>query len=122
MKKILSIFFLILITSCGYTPIYSSKNFLFEIGEINYERNQINNQLVRSLELISNTNAKTLNINLSSTKEKTVVSKQKLVMQNYLNSLFLLIFKYQIKRRLFLDDKNIIIMITNFSLRNMRLR
>ncbi len=78
MKKIFLIFVLISITSCGYSPIYSSKNFLFEIGEINYERNNINNQLVRSLELISNKNAKkTLNINLSSKKEKTVISKTK---------------------------------------------
>ena len=82
MKKIhffiINLFILILLEGCGYEPVYSSKNFLFKIGKIDYENNQINNQVVRSLKSLSNQNARnTLDLKLSSTEEKRIVSKNK---------------------------------------------
>ena len=82
MKKkhffIINFLILILLEGCGYEPIYSSKNFLFKIGKIDYENNQINNQVVRSLKSLSNQNARnTLDLKLSSTEEKRIVSKNK---------------------------------------------
>ena len=82
MKKILFLINILLIVifthSCGYEPVYSSKNFLFKIGKIEYENNKINNHIARSLKSLSNKNAQNiLNLNLSSNKIKKVVSKNK---------------------------------------------
>ena len=78
MRKIYLLLFIIFIPSCGFESIYSSKNFLFEIGKINFEENDRNRQIVRSLRSISNKNAqKILDIDLNSTLEKRVVSKTK---------------------------------------------
>ena len=63
---------------CGYEPIYSSKNFLFKINEIKHANNKIDNQIAKSLKSISNDNTtNTLNLELSSKKEKITVSKNK---------------------------------------------
>ena len=78
MRKFYFFLFIILIPGCGFESIYSSKNFLFEIGEIKYEDNNLNKQIVRSLKSISNKNArKVIDIDLKSTQEKKVVSKTK---------------------------------------------
>ena len=82
MKKkhffIINLLILIFLEGCGYEPVYSSKNFLFKVGKINYETNQINNQVVRSLKSLSNQNAQnTLDLELNSIKEKRIVSKNK---------------------------------------------
>ena len=78
MKKLYFLLFIILLHGCGYQPIYSSKNFIFKIGQINYEQTKLNKQIVRSLRSMSNKKAsKTLNISLDTTKEKTVISKTK---------------------------------------------
>ena len=70
--------FLIFLQGCGYEPIYSSKNFLFKINKIDYESNNINNQIAGSLRSLSNENAQnTLNLVLNSKKEKKIVSKNK---------------------------------------------
>ena len=74
----INFFILILLQSCGYEPIYSSKNFLFKVNKINFENNRINNQIARSLKSLSNENAQNnLNINLISKKEKNIISKNK---------------------------------------------
>tara|TARA_Y100000992_G_C21174003_1_gene447355 strand:+ start:235 stop:666 length:432 start_codon:yes stop_codon:yes gene_type:complete len=78
MRKIYLLLFIIFIPSCGFESIYSSKNFLFEIGKINFEENDRNRQIVRSLRSISNKDAqKILDIDLNSNLEKRVVSKTK---------------------------------------------
>ena len=82
MKKIhlfiINLFILILLEGCGYEPVYSSKNFLFKIGKVNYEKNRVNNQVVGSLKSLSNQSAQnTLDLKLNSTKEKRIVSKSK---------------------------------------------
>ena len=82
MKKIhfftINLLILILLEGCGYEPVYSSKNFLFKVGKIEYENSQINNQIVRSLKSLSNQNAQNiLDLKLNSKKEKRIVSKNK---------------------------------------------
>ena len=67
-----------LFQSCGYEPVYSSKNFVFKIGKIDYENNRINNQIARSLKSFSNKNAQNIiDLELNSKKEKDVISKNK---------------------------------------------
>ena len=82
MKKkyffLISIIMIILLSGCGYEPVYSSKNFLFKIDKITHENNKINNQIARSLKTVSNNDAKNLlEFELNSNKEKVVVSKDK---------------------------------------------
>ena len=64
MKKkyffLISIIMIILLSGCGYEPVYSSKNFLFKIDKITHENNKINNQIARSLKTVSNNDAKNL--------------------------------------------------------------
>ena len=64
MKKIhfftINLLILIFLEGCGYEPVYSSKNFLFKVGKIEYENSQINNQIVRSLKSLSNQNAQNI--------------------------------------------------------------
>lgn len=69
---------LFLFQGCGYEPVYSSKNFVFKIGKIDYENNRINNQIARSLKSFSNKNAQNIiDLELNSKKEKDVISKNK---------------------------------------------
>ena len=71
MRNLYIILLISILYSCGYEPIYSSKNFLFRIDKIYFEENKINNQIARSLKSISNQNAeKNLSINFSANKEK----------------------------------------------------
>ena len=51
---------------------------LFKINKITYDNNKINNQIARSLKSVSNNEAtRILNFDLSSKKEKIVVSKNR---------------------------------------------
>ena len=82
MKKknilITSILIITLLYGCGYKPIYSSKDFIFRINEIAHNKSKIDSQIARSLKSISNDEAtNTLNLELSSKKEKITVSKNK---------------------------------------------
>jgi len=73
-----SLLIISLLTACGYKPVYSSKDFIFKINEIKHTKNKINNQIAKSLKSISNDNAtSSLNFEISSKKEKIVVSKNK---------------------------------------------
>ena len=77
MKKNLLIIFLFLLNSCGFTPIYSSKDSNYNI--ISFEKN-INNNLTsyiqNSISALSNENAsKSLNINLNFTEDISVILK-----------------------------------------------
>jgi len=69
---------LIFLQGCGYEPIYSSKNFLFKINKIDYDNNNINNQIASSLKSLSNDNAQNaLNLEINSKRQKRIVSKSK---------------------------------------------
>ena len=69
---------ILIINGCGYTPIYSSKINSFKINNIEYEDNKINEKIVKSLKLVSNINSQNeINLIISSSKEKKVLSKDK---------------------------------------------
>ena len=77
MKKIILIVGILLISSCGYTPIYSSKESNYKI--VNFKKN-INNSLTNyiqnSINVLSNENAdKVLNIDLELKEEIVVILK-----------------------------------------------
>tara|TARA_Y100000389_G_scaffold96392_1_gene93056 strand:+ start:2314 stop:2769 length:456 start_codon:yes stop_codon:yes gene_type:complete len=80
MKKI---YFLILIflclsllQSCGYKPVYSSKNSKLKIVQIEYSKNTLNNQIIKIIRSFSNPKSlKSYNLKLETNKIKKVVSK-----------------------------------------------
>ena len=73
---ILSVF---LLTSCSYKPIFSEKNYNFEINEIKYSgEKQINNSIKNKINLIKKNesqNKKRYDLSINSYKEKLIVSK-----------------------------------------------
>ena len=74
-KKFYLIFFILLL-SCGYEPIYSSKNINFSIVEIEKENTPLNNEFARTLKTFENEN--TLNkvkIKIESSKKVETKSK-----------------------------------------------
>ena len=73
---IISVF---LLTSCSYKPIFSEKNYNFEINKVDYigER-QINNIIKNKINLIKKNesqNKKRYDLSINSYKEKLIVSK-----------------------------------------------
>ncbi len=73
-KASLIIFFLLL--SCGYKPIYSSKNINFSIKEIQNENTPLNNEFARSLKSFSNNeNSNQIKIDIDSEKKIEIKSK-----------------------------------------------
>ena len=77
MKKIILIFLIFLLNSCGYTPIYSSKDSNYKI--INFQKN-INNNLTNyiqnTINAFSNDDAnKSLNIKFEFEEEVIIVLK-----------------------------------------------
>ena len=77
-KYILTILF-ILLTSCSYKPIFSEKNYNFEINEIEYSGDkQISNIIKNKLNLIKKSEGqskKEYNLSIDNSKEKNIVSK-----------------------------------------------
>ena len=73
-----NILIITLLYSCGYKPVHSSKDLLFKIDKITHANSKIDKQIMRSLKSISNDEAtNTLNLELSSKREKIIVSKDK---------------------------------------------
>ena len=84
LKKIITTLSFLLLLSCGYEPIYSTKqinsNDNFSINTINYiGNNKVNQILKNKLKKILNKEKKSieLNLNLNSMVEKVVTSKDK---------------------------------------------
>ena len=84
LKKIITTLSLLLLLSCGYEPIYSKKqinsNYNFSINSINYiGDNRVDEILKSKLKKIINKEEKStgLNLNLNSTLEKVITSKDK---------------------------------------------
>ena len=74
-RKIFLLFFFFLF-SCGFQPIYSSKNVNFSITEIIKENNNLNNKFANSLRLFSNENlSNQIKIEIESKKDVKVKSK-----------------------------------------------
>ena len=84
LKKIITTLSFLLLLSCGYEPIYSTKqinsNYNFSINTINYTGdNKVNRILKNQLQKNLNKEKKStkLNLNLNSRVEKVVTSKDK---------------------------------------------
>ena len=69
------IFFLIL-SSCGYQPIYSTKNLNFTIGKVEKENTSLNNKFAKSINALTNRESdKKINIKIESDKKIRIKSK-----------------------------------------------
>ena len=77
-KKKILIFLIILLSHCGFTPIYNNSNqnnYKINIIEINGDRN-INNTIVSEIKRTSNNEAKKIfNIKINSVYSKSIISK-----------------------------------------------
>lgn len=67
------------LSSCGFNPIFSSKNMVVSIGKIDAENTQLNNEISRALRQISLQNQleKKIDIRISSEKNILIKSKDK---------------------------------------------
>ena len=78
MKNLLILSLFILLTSCGYQPLFSSKNNAFSIIKINYDNNLNSKKIVNNLKRYENTESKNFyQISLSTTEQKNEISKSK---------------------------------------------
>ena len=76
-KYILLLIFLVL-SGCGYEPIYSTKNLNFSIGNIEKNNSLLNNEFVKVINSIKNNNSENkINIKIESSKEINIKSKNK---------------------------------------------
>ena len=78
MKKIiLTLLTFVFLTACGYTPIYSTKNFDFKLSEINIVKNdQLSSKLKRELQIFSNEESqKIISLKLDVQKKINTLSK-----------------------------------------------
>ena len=78
MKNKFFYFFLLLLflTSCGYKPIYSSKNLNFSIGNINKNNTSLNNKFAKSISaLVNSETSKKIDIDIDSNKTIKIKSK-----------------------------------------------
>ena len=77
-KKFIQIFLILfLLTSCGYSPIYSNKNVNFSILDLKTSGNSMLNQIIKNrLKSYKNSNAeKKYNLMVDTNVEKIIVSK-----------------------------------------------
>ena len=81
MKKKFTILYTIFffLSSCGFNPIFSSKNLLVSIGRIEAENTKLNNEISKALKQISSQNQleKKIDIRISSEKNILIKSKDK---------------------------------------------
>ena len=79
LKRYISLFFIITLTSCSYKPIFSEKNYNFEINEILFTGEKYVNRIIETkFNLIKeeqSKNKKKYNISIRTNKEKLIVSK-----------------------------------------------
>ena len=66
----------LILCSCGYEPIYSTKNLNFTVGNIEKENTQLNNQFAKAINFLKDkeTNNK-IDIKIQSSKEIKIKSK-----------------------------------------------
>ena len=77
MKKILSVIFILFLSSCGFKPIFSDKDINFYIGQItNVNNDIISKQIIKSLKPYTLKNDKIeILLKINSKKEENVVSR-----------------------------------------------
>ena len=78
MKNLIIIFSLILISSCGYQPLYSSKDIPFSIKQINHDESVTSRKIVKNLKRYENSKGENLyNITLNTSEGKNEIFKSK---------------------------------------------
>lgn len=68
----------VMLNNCGYSPIYSSKNIELSINSIEFEKNKLNNKIVKILKSLSNDNIDLKSdVKIETIKSKNVLSRSK---------------------------------------------
>ena len=75
-KPFIFLIFFLILSSCGYQPIYSTKNLNFTIGKVEKENTSLNNKFAKSINALTNRESdKKINIKIESDKRIRVKSK-----------------------------------------------
>ena len=75
-KPFIFIIFFLILSNCGYRPIYSTKNFNLTIGNVEKENTSLNNKFARSINALTNRESdKKINIKIDSDKKIRIKSK-----------------------------------------------
>ena len=78
MKNLLILSLFILLTSCGYQPLFSSKDVPFSIIKVNYDNSVNSKKIIQNLKRYENTKSKnSYEITLSTTEQRNEISKSK---------------------------------------------
>ena len=116
MKKIISFFLLLLVTSCGYSSVYknnSSKNLFLVINEMKGDK-EINNLINNELKLYTNKNSENkFLLNLDTIYRKTIISKNSTGTAS--NFELLLIANFNVKQK---DKINSFTLQESFNVKN----
>ena len=75
-KPFIFLILFLILSSCGYQPIYSTKNLNFTIGKVEKENTSLNNKFAKSINTLTNKESdKKINIKIESDKNIRVKSK-----------------------------------------------
>ena len=75
-KPFIFIIIFLILSNCGYQPIYSTKNFNLTIGNVEKENTSLNNKFARSINALTNRESdKKINIKIDSDKKIRIKSK-----------------------------------------------
>ena len=75
-KPFIFLIFFLILSNCGYQPIYSTKNLNFTIGKVEKENTSLNNKFAKSINALTNRESdKKINIKIESDKNIRVKSK-----------------------------------------------
>ena len=75
-KPFIFLILFLILSSCGYQPIYSTKNLNFTIGKVEKENTSLNNKFAKSINALTNRESdKKINIKIESDKKIRVKSK-----------------------------------------------
>lgn len=76
-KKILiPVIIILFLKSCGYTPIFTSKNLDINFNNIDYKKNALNKSFARSIKSLSNINSSNFyDVEINAESNRTTVAK-----------------------------------------------
>ena len=75
-KFFFSFLFFLILTNCGYEPIYSTKNLNFSIGSIEKKNTSLNNKFAKSISALkAEETVRNINIEIESDKKIRIKSK-----------------------------------------------
>ena len=75
-KPFIFLIFFLILSNCGYQPIYSTKNLNFTIGKVEKENTSLNNKFAKSINALTNRESdKKINIKIESDKKIRIKSK-----------------------------------------------